>query len=92
MNVTDLSLQEALDLVMTISQSRNKVIKFADHLRHGGHAADAAEDRQEQVVRECSDLSHADATEVNQIVRQVGRLETAGAAQIVSLPKKTANT
>ena len=37
-------------------------------------------------------LSHADATEVNQIVSQVGRLSQAGAAQIVSLPNKTANT
>ena len=29
---------------------------------------------------------------MNQIVSQVGRLQTAGAAQIVSLPNKTANT
>jgi Flp pilus assembly secretin CpaC len=46
---------------------------------------------EEQVVRTFY-LSHADATEVNQIVSQVGRLQTAGAAQIVSLPNKTANT
>jgi general secretion pathway protein D len=90
LNVSDLSLQEALNLVMTMSQSWYKVINS----RTIFVMPDTPQMRQkyeEQVVRTFY-LSHADATEVNQIVSQVGRLQTAGAAQIVSLPNKTANT
>lgn len=90
LNVSDLSLQEALNLVMTMSQSWFKVINS----RTIFVMPDTPQMRQkyeEQVVRTFY-LSHADATEVNQIVSQVGRLQTAGAAQIVSLPNKTANT
>jgi general secretion pathway protein D len=90
LNVSDLSLQEALNLVMTMSQSWYKVI----NPRTIFVMADTPQMRQkyeEQVVRTFY-LSHADATEVNQIVSQVGRMSQAGAAQIVSLPNKTANT
>jgi general secretion pathway protein D len=90
LNVSDLSLQEALNLVMTMSQSWYKVINS----RTIFVMPDTPQMRQkyeEQVVRTFY-LSHADATEVNQIVSQVGRLQQAGAAQIVSLPNKTANT
>ena len=90
MNVSDLSLEEALNLVMTMSQSWYKVINS----RTIFVMPDTPQNRQkyeEQVVRTFY-LSHADATEVNQIVSQVGRLQQAGAAAIVSLPNKTANT
>jgi general secretion pathway protein D len=90
LNVSDLSLEEALNLLMTMSQSWFKVI----NARTIFVMPDTPQMRQkyeEQVVRTFY-LSHADATEVNQIVSQVGRLSQAGAAAIISLPNKTANT
>jgi len=90
LKVDGLTLEEVLNLVMTMTGSWYKVINqrtifvMPDNPQMRGKYED-------QVVRTFY-LSHADATEVVQVVTQVSRLQTAGATAVIAIPNKTANT
>lgn len=84
------SFEEGLNLVMTVTGSWYKVL----NPRTIFIMQDTPQMRtkyEEQVVRTFY-ISHADPTELNQVVQQVSRLQTAGAAPVQTMANKTANT
>ncbi len=90
LKVDGLSLEEVLNLVMTMTGSWFKVINQRTIFVMPDNPQMRSK-YEDQVVRTFY-LSHADATEVVQVVTQVARLQTAGAASIIAIPNKTANT
>src|SRR5262249_4276547 len=85
-----LSLDEVLNLVMTMTGSWYKVINQRTIFVMPDNPQMRAK-YEDQVIRTFY-LSNADPTEVSQVVQQVSRLSTGGAAQIVAIPSKGANT